>query len=95
MLSLFCLFSVSTGLRLGFRGDDQFVVARTRQAAKLVIEIDAGPGIRGSVHTLAVGQHVGLPVGEALALTNLLMEQVGVEFLERHVLDTYATHLVL
>jgi hypothetical protein len=49
----------------------------------------------GCVFALCVGQIVGFPVGQLLALCDFLTEEIGVNFLQAHVLNAQGLHLML
>ena len=79
----FCIYGFAFLFRSGLFDGYQLVVAGLGETADFLVEADAGPGVGGGIETLAVGKRVGLPVGEPLALANLLVEEVGIELLQR------------
>ena len=83
----FCIYGFAFLFRSGLFDGHQLIVAGLGETADFLVEADAGPGVGGGIETLAVGKRVGLPVGEPLALADLLVEEVGIELLQRLVLD--------
>ena len=70
-------------------------VAGGEQARDFLVDADAGPGVCGGIELLRRCQAVGFPVGELLAFGDFLAKQVGVDFLQAHVLDADLLHFVL
>ena len=60
-----------------FRGFRAYhaVLARKAKLFQVLVDAYAGPGIGGSIQLLCLGQGVGLPVGQALALGNLFLKK--------------------
>ena len=52
-----------------------------------LVDFDAAPGVGSGIELLAVGQVVGLPVGEALSFRNLFPDDDGIDFLQTLVFD--------
>ena len=53
-------------------------VARPFQFLQAVVDVQARPSISGGIELLRLGQCFGFPIGEALALRNLLAEEDSV-----------------
>ncbi len=69
---------------------DKFVVVggvfgHELAALQVLIDADAGPRVDGGILLLGFGELWCLPVGELLALADLLLEQDGVNLLQAHV----------
>ena len=54
---------------------------------EVLVDLEAGPGVDGGILLLGVGEVGGFPVGELLALADLLLEDDGVDLLQAHVGD--------
>lgn len=67
-----------------FRGFRAYhaVLARKAKLFQVLVDAYAGPGIGGGIELLCLGQGVGLPVGQALALGNLFLKKEGIDFLQ-------------
>ena len=77
------------------RNNLQLVFFRGKKIHYLVIKIDASPCVYGSIFFLTFCQHVSLPIGESLALANLLAEKIGIKFLKTLVDDSQIAYYVL
>ena len=73
----------------------QLKLAGSLEPAYLLIEAQARPRIDGRIFALPVGEHVGIPIAEALALTDFLAEDVGIDLLQRLVHDSYLADHIL
>lgn len=82
-------------LGLGLGHLHKLVVARLAETVDLLIEMDAAPGVDGGILALLVREDGSLPVGQLLALGDLLVEEVRIELLQAQVLDAYRPHHVL
>lgn len=76
-------------LRLGLGHLHELVVARLAETVDLLIEMDAAPGVDGGILALLLREDGSLPVGQLLALGDLLVEEVRIELLQAQVLDAY------
>lgn len=73
----------------------ELIISHLLQSEQFFIEIDAAPGIRGSIRHLRVLQLASLPVAQPLRLADFLMEEVGIKLLQTHVLQSELLRLVL
>ena len=72
-----------------------FIIAGTLHLGQAVVNLHTRPGIGGGILHLRFSEGLGLPIGEALALRNLLSEEVGVNLLTAAVLDAESAYIVL
>ena len=70
-------------------------VARPFQFLQAVVDVQARPSIGGGIELLRLGQCFGFPIGEALALRNLLAEEDSVDFLQAFVFDAEGADILL
>ena len=57
--------------------------------------MNAAPCIRSGISALSLSELLGFPVAESLRLADFLMEEVGVDFLQAHILDAeFLSHIL-
>ena len=66
---------------------NHIIIAGELKALELIIKTDARPSIGGGIALLTLGEDVGLPIGETLALADLLAKEIGIQLLKTEVLN--------
>lgn len=73
----------------------QFVIVGLAEPVELLVEMNAAPCIRSGISALSLSELLGFPVAESLRLADFLMEEVGVDFLQAHILDAeFLSHIL-
>lgn len=73
----------------------QLVIVSLAETVELLVDMNAAPCVRGGISALSLSELLGFPVAESLSLADFLMEEVGVDFLQAHILDAeFLSHIL-